>query len=145
MRQGLGMGWIVAAALTVPLAGCAAGGTPKDQLPPGQQVSFNDGKTLDQALAGLTPGQPVSCLPQARSPTSSGYGSTVLYRVSRTEIYRNDLGPGCEGVGRGDIMVTQNPIGRSCRGDIIQLLDRGSRFPTGSCAFSDFVPYRRAK
>ncbi|MDP1025739.1 hypothetical protein Q5H91_00795 [Sphingomonas sp. KR1UV-12] len=122
-------------------AGCAAGGAPADKVPAGQQVSYNDGKTLDQALTGLVPGKPVSCLPLNPSPPSSGYGSTILYRYSAKRIYRNDLGPGCEGIGRGDILVTSNPIGRSCRGDIIRTVDRTSGITTGGCAFNDFTPY----
>ncbi len=127
------------------VAGCAADGNPANTVPPGQQVSYNDRKTLDEALAGLVPGEPVTCLPQTRTPPSNAYGSTVLYKYGRKQIYRNDLGPGCEGLGRGDILITQNPVGRSCRGDIIRLADRSTGFPTGGCAFGDFIPYRPAR
>jgi hypothetical protein len=134
----------VTAAATA-MAGCAAGGQGTADPPAGERVSYNNGRSLDQALAGYVPGEKVSCLPEARAPSSDAYGRTVVYRVSGKLLYRNDMGPGCEGLGRGDIMIASTPIGRFCRGDIVQLLDRTSRFPTGGCAFGDFIPYRKAK
>lgn len=102
-------------------------------------------EALAAELAGLVPGEPTSCLPQpARvQVTSKGYGSTIVYRVSRTLKYRNDMNGDCPGIGRDAILVTRTPQSRSCSGDIVQLIDRGSRFPTGACTFGDFVPYRR--
>lgn len=132
-------------ALVVSIAGCAAGGPSSTEPPAGERLSYNNGKTLDQALAGYVAGKPENCLPQTRTPSSDAYGRTVVYRYSGKLLYRNDMGPGCEGLGRGDVMVASTPIGRFCRGDIVQLLDRTSRFPTGSCAFGDFIPYRKAK
>ncbi len=136
---------VAAPLLASGLTACTGSGSPASNVPPGQQVSFNNGKTLDQALEGLVPGKAVSCLPQTRTPPSEAYGSTVVYRYSRKQLYRNDLGIGCEGIGRGDIMITQNSIGRSCRGDIIRLVDRTSGVPTGGCAFGDFIPYGPAR
>lgn len=96
-------------------------------------------------LAGLVPGEPSDCLPgPARTQmTSEGFGSTIVYRVSRDLKYRTEAS-GCEGVGRrDDILITRTPVGRTCRGDIAQTVDRTTRFPTGSCSFGSFVPYRR--
>lgn len=133
-------------ALATALAGCAAAGPPDPPDPPaGQRTSYNNGKTLDQALAGYVAGQPETCLPQTRTPSSDNYGRTVVYRVSSRLLYRNDMGPGCEGLGRGDVMIASTPIGRFCRGDIVQTFDPIARFPTGGCAFGDFIPYRKAK
>lgn len=133
----------LAATALVALSGCAANAdSAADRTPPGQQVSYNSKETLDQALKGLVPGQPVTCLPLGRAPTSEAYGSTVLYREGRRRLWRNDLGPGCENLGRrGDIMVSSTPMGQFCRGDIIRLVDRVSGFTTGSCAYNDFIPY----
>ncbi len=127
------------------LAGCAAGGPRAADPPAGERVSYNSGRSLDQALAGYVPGEKMGCLPLTRTPPSDSYGQTVVYRVSGKLLYRNDMGPGCEGLGRGDIMIASTPLGRFCRGDIVQLVDRTSRFPTGACVFGDFIPYRKAK
>ncbi len=132
-------------ALAATTAGCAATGTGPADPPAGELTSYNNGRSLDQALAGYVAGDKVNCLPQTRTPQSDSYGRTVVYRFGRNLLYRNDMGPGCEGLGRGDIMIASTPIGRFCRGDIVQLVDRTSRFPTGSCAFGDFIPYRKAK
>lgn len=102
-------------------------------------------ESLEAELAGLTPGEPTTCLPTiGRTQVSSkGYGSTIVYRVSDNLKYRTDTSGGCEGIARGDILITSTPIGRVCSGDIAQTFDRVARFPTGSCSFGQFVPYRR--
>jgi hypothetical protein len=98
---------------------------------------------LAKALAGLTPGKPMSCLSQLQSTNLEAYGPTLLYRVSRNLVYRNDTAGGCERAGRDDVLVTRSPTGQLCRGDIGQTFDRASRFPTGGCSLGDFVPYRK--
>ncbi len=98
---------------------------------------------LAKQLAGLVPGKPTSCINQFPQKQSSGYGATILYRVNRNLVYRSDTVGGCEGIARGDILVTRTPSGQLCRGDIAQTFDQASRFPTGSCSFGDFVPYSR--
>lgn len=102
---------------------------------------------LAEELAGLTPGEPTTCLPEpARTPLSSQqFGSTIVYRVSRDLKYRTDTNGECGGrSGSDDIRVTRTPQARVCRGDIVQSFDRGSGFPTGSCALGEFVPYRKS-
>jgi hypothetical protein len=98
---------------------------------------------LAKELAGLVPGKPETCINQFPQKQSSGFGATILYRVNSKLVYRNDTVGGCEGIARGDILVTRTPSGQLCRGDIAQTIDQTSRFPTGSCSFGDFVPYRR--
>ena len=98
---------------------------------------------LAKELAGLVPGKPETCLTQFPQKQSSGYGATILYRVNSGLVYRSDTAGGCEGIARGDILVTRTPSGQLCRGDIAQTFDQASRFPTGSCSFGDFVPYRK--
>ena len=98
---------------------------------------------LAKELAGLVPGKPESCISQFPQKQSSGYGATILYRVNSGLVYRSDTVGGCEGIARGDILVTRTPSGQLCRGDIAQTFDQASRSPTGSCSFGDFVPYRK--
>ena len=98
---------------------------------------------LAKELAGLVPGKPETCISQFPQKQSSGYGATILYRVNSGLVYRSDTVGGCEGIARGDILVTRTPSGQLCRGDIAQTFDQASRFPTGSCSFGDFVPYRK--
>lgn len=132
------MRWTVMAAM-VAVAGCAA--TPKEQAAAAARAAVAQ-ESLDQALAGLTPDKPVTCLPNFQNRQLKAYGQTLVYTVSRNLKYRTDTSGGCEGVARGDILVTRSPQGRLCSGDIAQTVDQASRFPTGSCAMGDFVPYR---
>lgn len=132
------MRWTVMAA-AVALAGCAA--TPKQQAAAAAEAAQAQ-ESLEQTLAGLTPERPQTCLPNFQNRQLKAYGQTLIYTVSRNLKYRTETGGGCEGVARGDILITRSPQGRLCSGDIAQTIDQGSRFPTGSCAMGDFVPYR---
>ena len=68
-------------------------------------------------------------------------GRRVVFRRSRDVKYRNDASGSCGGP--NDILVTRTPQVRLCAGDIVQLVDRASRFPSGSCTLGEFVEYRR--
>lgn len=99
--------------------------------------------TLDKALAGLRPGQPVSCIPAARHYDTIRAGDTLLYRESGRRIYRTDTGGGCFGLSRGDAIVTKSYTSEFCRGDIVHTVDLTTHTPSGSCSFGDFIPYTR--
>lgn len=131
-----------AALLALLLAGCT---TSPREAERAVTAEARTQEALAAELAGLVPGEPTSCLPgPTRSQLASrGYGATIVYVASPTLKYRNDTTGGCERLGRGDTLITRTPIGRVCRGDIATTVDRTSGFQTGSCAFGDFVPYRR--
>lgn len=95
------------------------------------------------ALAGLTPGEPVGCIPlnQARSTTFIG-DRTILYRVSPNLIYRNDPPNGCPGLRPGMTIVTRTPSNQLCRGEIVRVVDLVAGIEAGGCGLGDFVPYR---
>lgn len=135
------MRWFVlpsVAAMAV-LAGCAA--TP-EQVARTAERDARSVADLDRALAGFTPGDAQSCMPVASTRRTNYYGNTILYEVSGRLVYRNDTNGGCN-LDRDDILVTRTPMARPCSGDIVQTVDRGSGFPTGSCALGEFVPYRK--
>jgi hypothetical protein len=124
------------------LAGCAPTMAQRERM---AQDQARDQAKLDAALAGLTPGQPQSCVnpTDLRSANTETFGNTILYKVTRNLIYRNDTSGGCFGLSRDDIIVTKSYTGQMCRGDIVRTIDRASRTPSGSCAFGDFVQYRK--
>ena len=137
----MGMRLPIAAMFGLALAAC--GQTAADRVRTAQAAD-EEQAGLRRELAGLVPGQPSQCLPTRVRTDLRGYGTTLIYRVSDRLKYRTETSGGCEGVGRrDDILVTRSPSGRTCAGDISQTLDRGSRFPVGSCALGQFVPYRR--
>lgn len=140
MRTSLLLVPIVAGAL----AGCAP--TVAQTRSAEERQARNDAK-LSRALAGLTPGEPQTCLndPDRRAARVENIGGTLLFRVGSGRVFRNDMNGNCTSSSIDPIFVTQTPSTSLCRGDITQLIDRGSRFPIGSCAYGEFVPYTRAK
>jgi len=96
-------------------------------------------------VAGLTPGAPVNCISAQRNTRGlKAIGPRLIYRVSRNLVYVNETAGGCEGVARGDILVTRAFTGGLCRGDIAQTVSYPAPIPTGNCALGSFVPYRKA-
>lgn len=129
--------------LLLPLALAACASTPLEKQRTADRAVTAQEK-LDTALAGLTRGETTDCLPiSVRTEQTTGYGSTLLFRVSRGLVYRNDTGGGCEGVERQDILVTKSYSGRLCRGDIATTVQPTARITTGSCTLGSFTKYSR--
>ncbi|MEH3047567.1 hypothetical protein [Sphingomonas adhaesiva] len=94
-------------------------------------------------IAGKTPGKPVDCIDtRFDRPSLSAYGDKLIYRVSSKLVYVNDSTGGCQGVARGDVLVTRQFQSRLCKGDIAQTVSVPPAIPTGSCALGSFTPYR---
>ncbi|NII58190.1 hypothetical protein [Sphingomonas aerolata] len=127
--------------LTIAATACTA--TPREQAQIAQRETETQQK-LATALKGLTPGEPTLCLNALGQKQVTSYGSTFLYRVNNGTIYRTETNGGCGDLDR-NILITRTPSGQLCRGDITNTIDRASRFPSGSCSFGEFVPYRKAR
>lgn len=125
------------AAIVLPLVLIAAAGPSRDR-------DASDQAKLAKALAGLTPGKPLSCVPLAY-PTlnTQSIGRALLYKRDRNTIYVNQTNGGCEGAANNDILVQVEHEGRPCQGDIIRTVDNATHMTTGSCALGQFVPYTR--
>ena len=112
----------------------------------GGQVLDRDLKLMDQWLGDKQAGPPVSCIPQRQIRSTHYVGDrTILYKVSNTLVYRNDPAGGCPGLNSSAALITRTPTGQLCRGDIAHVRDFGLGFSSGSCALSEFVPYRRVR
>lgn len=100
---------------------------------------------LQKALTGLTPGKPQNCirLRDANGTQSFENGKgTLIFRVSRKLVYRNDTRGSCSGIGRDRALITRIFGGTQlCHGDIAESADLVAGFTGGSCAMGDFVPY----
>lgn len=99
---------------------------------------------LTKALEGKVAGAPQRCLPRfSRNDQRIIDRNTILYANGRT-VYRNDPIGGCGGLDPGRTIVTTSigGSGELCQGDIIRVVDQVSGGIVGSCAFSDFIPYR---
>ena len=126
------------------LTACAASPAEIEQA---AAVQSETAARLEQEFAGLTAGQPTNCLPEAaRTQVQSRvYGPTIVFAVSRDVKYRNEASGACGRAGGPlrDVLVTQTPNARLCRGDIVRTVDPVSGITSGSCALGDFTPYRR--
>src|SRR3546814_11041499 len=87
---------------------------------------------IADALKGLTPGEPKSCIDQTRVHNVRKFAGTIIYEYSPREKYRNNVSDGCFGLSRGDILVTKTPTTQLCRGELITTVSPGSRMPSGT-------------
>jgi hypothetical protein len=98
---------------------------------------------LDEALAGKVAGEKTSCInrePQTNLTVISN--NVLLYRVSRTLVYKNELIGSCSGLTAGDTLITRSFGSQMCKGDMATTANLQNGITTGTCALGDFVPYR---
>lgn len=99
-------------------------------------------KTLAKALEGRVPGKPVDCVSNWRGNDLHAIDDhRLLYKVSRNEVYVNNLLGTCNGLASGDTMVLHPHNSQYCRGDIARVVDLTNHMQTGSCALGAFTPY----
>ena len=112
---------------------------------PAAAKTESDAVRIDKALAGLTPGKPVSCVSQRRLGNSTQFGSgTILYRESSRLTWRNDLPGGCSVLGNlGAVVVTRTTMASICEGEILRIRDLVGGIDFGTCTLGKFVPYTR--
>lgn len=95
-------------------------------------------------IAGKVAGKPVTCIDtRFRQSQLSAYGNKLIYRISNKLVYVNETNGGCEGVARGDALISRQYQTRACSGDIATTVQLPPNIPTGSCALGMFTPYTR--
>ena len=102
---------------------------------------------LASALAGRTPGRPVSCIPNYRTDQMQVIDDwTILFRDGRTVYVQNPRG-GCGGLGTGryTLVTRLYGTGQLCSGDINRLVDLPTGIQGGACVFAPFVPYTKPR
>lgn len=98
---------------------------------------------LQRALAGLSPGEAQRCLARHRVTELRGFDGEILYVGGKARVWRNHTVGSCDGLARGDLIVTNSVGPDYCSGDIVQTRARIGGMMTGSCALGDFVPYTK--
>lgn len=125
------------------LAACANPDTPEARAAAIEREA-EVAEELAEKLRGLVPGEPVSCIQTTQVRSSDVIGERVLlYKVSSNLIYRNDPAGGCPGLDDSTALVTRTTSTQLCSGEIATVADLRAGFSTGSCVFSEWVPYRR--
>lgn len=128
---------IAAAALAAATIGLAA--TPASAA---KTEKLTGEAKLAKMLEGRQAGKPVSCLPTGgTSETRIIDRTAIVYRVGSTLYVNRPTNP--SSLDDDDILVTRLTTGRPCRLDMVNLVDRTSRFQTGFVGLQDFVPYRK--
>lgn len=97
-------------------------------------------------LAGRVAGDPRTCLPLAMStggPTVVD-AHTILYREG-SRIWRTGPRGNCPSLRPFNTMIVEVFGGQICRGDRFRMLAPGTTIPSGSCQFTEFTPYTKAK
>lgn len=125
-------------ALPLLLLATAATGTATEQRAP-----LSDQQRLARDLSGLTPGKPQRCLRSDRVNEVRGFDGEILYVEGRNRVYRNKVVGSCNGLKRGDIIVTKMFGREYCSGDHVQTRSHTGGVVTGFCSLGDFVPYTK--
>lgn len=98
---------------------------------------------VEKRLSGLKPGEPQRCLRRDRSSEIVTADGVILYIGGRTKVWRNQVSGHCNGLSRGDLIVTKSFNGDLCEGDIVQTRATIGGMLTGSCALGKFTPYTK--
>jgi hypothetical protein len=98
---------------------------------------------VEKRLSGLTPGESRNCLRRDRFSEMVTADGVILYVGGRTKVWRNDVSGHCNGLSRGDIVVTKSLNGDLCEGDVVQTRATIGGMLTGSCTLGKFTPYTK--
>lgn len=102
-------------------------------------------REYERLIAGKVAGPPVHCLPSFNTGDMVVIDErTIAYRMGGSRTYINTMRGECDGLGRGNALVTRSfGSGDTCSGDIARVADLTSHVIVGSCAFGEFTPYTR--
>lgn len=93
-------------------------------------------------LRGKVAGATRACIPLRSANRQTIIDErTILYRVSSTLVYRNEL-PGCPGLDDRSTLIHRTTLPSLCSGEIFEYRDAGTGFTQGSCTFGEFTEYR---
>jgi hypothetical protein len=98
---------------------------------------------IEKQLRGLKAGAPVRCLPRDKTSEIMTADGVILYIAGKGRMWRNDVVGHCNGLARGDIVVTRSITGQLCDGDIVQTRAPIGGMFTGSCSLGKFTPYTK--
>ena len=113
-------------------------------LPAAPPVNARGEARLAKAIEGRVAGKPVSCINTYDIRSSEIIdGTAIVYHTTGDRLYVNRPASGQQFLHRDDILVTRTSMPELCNVDIVQLLDSGSHFPTGSVNLDAFVPYTK--
>lgn len=112
---------------------------------PVQAAKLSPEAELAKELEGRVAGEPLRCIPYSRVQGSriiEGVG--ILYRDGG-RLYLNRPTAGADRLDEWDVLVTKVHGSQLCERDVVNLVDSGSRMPSGFVFLGEFVPYTKPK
>ena len=97
---------------------------------------------LAKVLEGRVAGEPERCLPYAASSDMKIIDKTAIVYGRGKTVWVNRP-TNADSLDDDDILVRRSHTAQVCNLDIVQLMDRGSHFYTGTVGLGEFVPYRK--
>ncbi len=98
---------------------------------------------IEKQLRGLKAGEPMRCLRRDKANEILTADGVILYIAGKGRVWRNDVVGHCNGLARGDVVVTRSISGQLCDGDIVQTRAPTGGMFTGSCSLGKFTPYTK--
>ena len=130
---------IVFLPLAVLAAGCSiAAGEPAP-------VTAADEAAMSEALAGLTPGEPVSCVRRqdVRNSRAAG-GNAILFDGPGNTVYVNRTTSSCPTIRPWHALRQRTISPNMCSGELVRVFDPQTGVEYGGCSLGEFTPYRRS-
>jgi hypothetical protein len=121
----------------IALAGLCVAGPVASAGRPSAQARF------DRLIAGMTAGEPMTCLPRAREIGYRTVGDRLVFRQGSRLVYVNQTqGGGCNPASN-QALVIRAGLSRLCEGDMAHVTDPRTGMQFGSCTLGKFVPWRK--
>lgn len=100
---------------------------------------------LGELLSGKVAGRTQACINQRDANDQRIIdNSTILYRVGRDRVYRNDIPGGCPRLDSRSTLIRRTISPSICSGEIFEVRDSGTGMSYGSCSYGEFTEYRSA-
>ena len=113
-------------------AGCTAQGP--------ETAGGEDG--LARELAGLSPGEPRSCISATSNRTLVPQNETTVTLQEGRTMWVNRLRGPCPRLEPTVTLIVESQGGQYCSGDHIRALEFGSGIPGRTCFLGEWTPYR---
>lgn len=100
---------------------------------------------LARLLDGKVAGRTMACINQRDAMDQRIIDErTIVYRVGRGRLYRNDIPGGCPRLDSRSTLIRRTTSPSICSGEIFEVRDAALGTSYGSCTFGEFTEYRRA-
>jgi hypothetical protein len=109
-----------------------------------ENLTEKQAKSLAGLLDGLEAGETRSCVSQRQVRHMRVVSDDIIvFEMRNGRVFVNQPDGGCPKAYRNSL-ITEQPAGQLCAGEIATVVDFRSGFTAGSCSFGRFVEYTKA-